>query len=66
MEKEEVIKVLRQAQGGQTLKSFSATVGCSSAYLCDIYSNKREPGPKILAYLGMERQTEKKTTYRWR
>jgi hypothetical protein len=66
MEKDDVVKALRQAQASQTLRTFSRTIGCSTAYLSDIYNNKREPGPKILDYLGITKETEKKTTYRWR
>jgi len=66
MEKDDLIQELRRRQDGQSLRQFSQTVGCSTAYLSDVYHGKRDLGPKILDYLGVEKKTEVKTTYRWR
>jgi len=70
--KEDIIRLLQQKQGDRSLRSFAADMGCSASYLSDIYLGRREPGPKITAFLGFERRTTVQTTYekrvkrRWR
>lgn len=63
MDKNEMIKYLRAMQGDMTQKAFSSTIGCSTAYLSDIYSGKREPGPKVLKFVGFRKQI---TYKKWR
>jgi transcriptional regulator with XRE-family HTH domain len=62
MDKKRVLRELKKRQGTSTQNSFASTVGISPVYLSDIYAGKRDIGPKVLAYLGIERQT----VYRWR
>ncbi len=64
--KEEVIQKLRGAQGNQSLRSYARSIGCSAAYLSDVYLGKRNPGPKFLDHLGLERETVTTVTYRKR
>ncbi len=66
MEKHELIDFIRQKQGQSSLRAFATEVGCSAAYLSDIYAGKREPGPKVLEFLGVIKQTEIKTSYYWK
>ncbi len=57
MTKEQIIEVLKsevQRLGSQ--KALAAKMGISLPYLSDIIQGRREPGPKVLAYLGLERQ----------
>jgi transcriptional regulator with XRE-family HTH domain len=49
------IKELRKRLRGRTQRSLADEVGVSSQYLNDILSGRREPGPAILAGLGLER-----------
>jgi hypothetical protein len=67
--KEDVIKKLREKQGTRSLRTYAKTIGCSAAYLSDVYSDKREPGPKLLDHLDLECQTTVTKIYvkrRWR
>jgi len=72
MTKEDMLRLLQRRQSTQSLRSFAAEIGCSPSYLSDIYLGRREPGPKIAAFLGLEKRTTVKTTYekpvkrRWR
>lgn len=54
--KEDVVRQLKKKQGTQSLRSFASSIGCSAAYISDIYNDRREPGPKILDELGLEKQ----------
>lgn len=53
--KADVLKLMRKAQGDLSLRSWAASIGISVAYLSDVYRGKREPGPGILARLGLEK-----------
>jgi transcriptional regulator with XRE-family HTH domain len=48
-----------------SLRSYATRVGVSAAYLSDVYSGKRNPGPAILKFLGLEVRirTERKYSY---
>jgi hypothetical protein len=69
-----VLAMMHMAQGDSTLTNFAEQVGCSAAYLSMVYAGKKEPGPKLLDHLGLERQVQirKIVTYtsgkerRWR
>lgn len=43
------------ADSMSTRKAFADKVGISSAYLCDIIQGRREPGPKVLQFLRLEK-----------
>lgn len=62
----QLIAILREVQGQTSLNKFADEMGCSAALLCKVYKGKREPGPLLLEYLGIEKKIEVKTTYRWR
>jgi hypothetical protein len=49
------IKMLRSRQGAQRDRVFAGEVGVSPQFLCDLYKKRREPGPKVLKYLRLER-----------
>lgn len=67
--KEDVIEMLKEDQGEQSLRSYATAVGCSAAYLSDVYNGRRDPGPKLLDHLGLERKEKVTVTYqkrRWK
>jgi hypothetical protein len=52
--KEDVVQKLQEGQGhDQSLRSYANQIGCSAAYLSDIYNGLRDPGPKILDHLNL-------------
>lgn len=57
MTREQVVKLLRKQQGKQSLRAFAAILDVTPAYLSDIYRNRRDPGPKILNLLEIDKQT---------
>ena len=40
-----------------TVKNLAADLGISATYLADILSRRSEPGPKVLAALGLKRES---------
>jgi transcriptional regulator with XRE-family HTH domain len=52
------ITELKRRQGGRSMAEFAKEIGCSTAYLSDIYKEQRKPGPKILVYLGLTKKEE--------
>lgn len=67
--KEDVVKELKRRQGKSSLRSYATNLGCSAAYLSDLYRGRRDPGPLILDHLDLERQIVTTVTYvkrRWR
>ena len=67
--KDEVVEMLRKKQGKDSLRKFAGRVGCSAAYLSDVYRGKRDPGPKLLDHLNLQREEVVTVTYvkrRWR
>ncbi len=51
--KEQVLRILRDKQDGRTQKQLAKEIGCVESYVSDVLKKRREPGPKILAYLGL-------------
>ncbi len=49
------VEMLAARRGDRTLKAFAAEVNCSEAYLCMVLNKKREPGPRVLKFLGLAR-----------
>lgn len=51
--------VRRMVRDGATrcgsLRAYGVATGCSVAYLSDVLHDRREPGPKILRPLGLEK-----------
>ena len=46
---------LRKMLRGSTQKNVADMLGISPQYLCDVVQGRREPGPKILDALHLER-----------
>jgi hypothetical protein len=62
----QVVQILREVQGKTTLNRFAKAIGCSEPLLCLVYKGKRNPGPRITEYLGLERRRKVETTYVWK
>jgi transcriptional regulator with XRE-family HTH domain len=63
MKTEDVLRILTSKQGSRSLRDFAQEIGCSAAYLSDIYNGNRQPGPKILTFLGMKKTRVVETSY---
>ena len=63
MDRTNVIDLLLRKQGDRSLREFADEVGCSAAYLSDIYRGNRQPGKKILRFLGLRRKRTVEVTY---
>lgn len=50
---EEVIQKLRDAAGWKGASKLAAKAGVSNAYLSAVMNGKANPGPKILAVIGL-------------
>lgn len=61
--KSDVINFMHKTQGKRTAREFAKELGVGESYLSDVYRGKREPGPSILARLGLEKVEQ---TYRQR
>lgn len=67
--KEDVIEKLRQDQGTRSLRTYAKDIGCSAAYISDIYNNRRDPGDLVLKHLGLQAEKVTTVTYterKWR
>ena len=53
MSEAQVLATIRLQQGAMTIRGYAAWLGISAMYLCDIYSGRRKPGPKILERFGI-------------
>lgn len=49
------LKILEKRRAGRTLAELARELEVSPAYLSDVLNGNREPGPKILDALGIER-----------
>jgi lambda repressor-like predicted transcriptional regulator len=60
------IAMLRERQNGKSLRALAREIPCSVAYLSDVLATppKRAPGPTILKFLGLQRHTSRRTSYR--
>lgn len=56
------IELLKKRKGVKSLRTFAKEIPCSAAYLSDVMRGARPAGPRILTYLGIER--EKSVSYR--
>lgn len=55
-----VVDMLAKKRGARPWRELAAEIGCSAAYLSDVINGRRDPGPKILDFLGLERVLVKK------
>ena len=58
-----VIGEIRAAQGQQSLRQFAIALDVSAAYLSDVYSGKRDIGPKLLDRFGFRKRKRSMITY---
>lgn len=57
MKIEDVRNSLKKTMNGQSLREFGIAAGLSAAYLSDVLRGNREPGPRILEMLKLEKIT---------
>ena len=62
--KEDIIEKIVADKGDQSLRAYASTVGCSPMYISDILNNRRDPGPRLLNHLGIEREITKTIVYK--
>jgi transcriptional regulator with XRE-family HTH domain len=53
--RQEVVELLKKRMGKKTLRGFGEEIGLSAPYLSDVFRGNREPGPSILAVIGVEK-----------
>ena len=58
-----IVAHLRTMQGNQSLRQFARRIGCSAAYLSDIYLGRRAPGRKVCDWLGIGRTVTRTVEY---
>lgn len=63
MTRDAIVRLLMERQGQRSLRAFAEEVGCSPAYLYDIYASRREPGKKVLQYLGFRKTRKVEVNY---
>jgi predicted transcriptional regulator len=51
----DIVAMLRKKQGESTQRELAEQIGVSQAYLSDVFLGRRDPGPAILQYLGIEK-----------
>lgn len=56
--------LIRKRMANKSMRKVAKELGVSAPFLSLVMSGKREAGPKLLAALGLERTTVKKTSYR--
>jgi hypothetical protein len=50
------IALLKQRQGNRSLRALAREIPCSAPYLSDVYNGNRLAGPKLLRFLGIEKE----------
>jgi predicted transcriptional regulator len=60
----QVIGLLKTRQGDRTSADLAREIGVSKAYIHDLFADRRNPGPKILRYLGLVAEVKTQVTYR--
>ena len=63
MNTDEVLEMLTRRQKGRSLREFAAEIGCSAAFLSDLYRGNRIPGPKIMEFLGLTKNRTVEVQY---
>ena len=48
-------RLARRAEEVGSQKALASELGVSQAYLCDVMKGRKEPGPLLLAGLGLQR-----------
>ena len=63
MNREQVVALLRKARGrDEELRSFASRVGVTPQYISDIWQGRRDPGKRILKFLGLAKDWQAKRT----
>jgi hypothetical protein len=57
----DVVGLLAEKKGDQTLATFADSIGCSASYVSDVLNHRASPGPKIYAAVDVEKPNK-----RWR
>lgn len=60
----EVIDLLKAKFGNKSVQDVAILMHVSRGYLYDVLSEKRSPGPSVLAYLNLEREEIRTVIYR--
>lgn len=60
---DEIISIIRKAQGEKSLRTFATEIGVSAAYLSDVFRGNRKPGQKILNFFNMTQTKTVTVTY---
>jgi transcriptional regulator with XRE-family HTH domain len=59
-----IAEISKRLDKGESLRAVARSLGVSAPYLSDIMLGRRQPGPKVLAALGIERKIVTNVTYR--
>ncbi|MGC8537155.1 MAG: hypothetical protein ACP5QR_16830, partial [Rhizomicrobium sp.] len=54
------VRALQTRLKTQSLRSLAREIPCSPSYLCDVLHGRRDPGPRILDFLGAAERAPKK------
>lgn len=63
LSRDEVNEIIRVRQGERSLRTFAKEVGMSAAYLSDVLRCNREPGPRLLRVLRLDKRKVVTVTY---
>jgi transcriptional regulator with XRE-family HTH domain len=59
------IRELEARKAGRSLRAIAQEIGVTAPYIHDILRGRRDPGPKVLEYLGLEKTVKPaRITYR--
>lgn len=62
--RDQVIELLKVRQGDRSATDLADEIGVSKAYISDLFMGRRNPGPKILKYLGLVAEVKTQVIYR--
>jgi transcriptional regulator with XRE-family HTH domain len=62
--RDQVMDLLKARQGDRTASDLAQEIGVTKAFISDLFSGRRDPGPKILKYLGLVIEVKTKVIYR--
>lgn len=58
-----IIDLLQAKRNLRSARALAVEMKVSHGYLCDVLAGKRDPGPSILDYLGLEKRSQTLTVY---
>lgn len=62
-DREQVIGIIRKLKGKRSLRVFALDMKLSAAYLSDVFRGNRDPGPRLLKPLHLEKIKEVTVRY---